>query len=281
MLKIIDSTIKKVVLVTILVILIIGAILGIFIYEYVIESDNLDQYIIENRGAIQWQLNSGEAKALQYQSYNMATENLKLIAKEQTNKPKAVVLDIDETVLNNYGNIIDENIKTTEGYTKENFSKWSKEEKATVIPGAKEFLSSAKEMGVQIFYISNRYPDDLQSTMDNMKALGLPNSDSEHILLKSNNSNKINRVNDIRHNYDVVMFVGDNLNDFPIGFDHKNNIERKEIVTNNKNEFGTKYIIIPNAAYGDWQGATFGYDYKKTDNQKIKEQNKSLLNLRN
>ena len=246
-----------------------------------IEKD-VNGYIIQNRGAVQWQLNSGEAEALEYQSYNLATSQLLQAVKMPSKKPKAVILDIDETVLSNYGNIIDTQIKTTDGYSKASFSKWAKQEKAKAIPGAVNFLKTSKNLGIETFYISDRFENaDLSSTIDNLKKLGMPYADKEHVLLKTTSSSKQARVNSISNKFDVVMYIGDNLDDFPKGFDHKSNIARKEMVKANEEDFGTKYIIIPNAAYGSWDGATFGYDYKKTSEQKIQDRNNALIALEN
>ena len=220
-------------------------------------------------GATEWQLGSGEVMALQYQAYNTAEKELESSVKDYTgNKKLAVVLDLDETVINNYGNTI-ENILSREGYSKEKFTAWAKQEKAPIIAGADDFLHKAEELGVEIYYVSNRYPEDLDATIENLKKLGLPSADKEHILIKTDSSNKAARVEEISKTHDIAMFVGDNLGDFPSDFYKKSNEERKDIVNKEEDKFGTKYIILPNASYGDWEGATFGYDFKKSEGEKI------------
>lgn len=57
-------------------------------------------------------------------------------------------------------------------------------------------------------------------------------------------------------------------------------IERKAIVEANKEKFGAEYIILPNSVYGDWDSATFNYDYKKTDEQKNKHRIDALNNYK-
>lgn len=228
-----------------------------------------------NGGAIQWAINSGESRALQYQAYNLATEKLIQKAKLPSEKTKAVVLDIDETVLSNFGSTIDDYL-SGEGYSKERFSNWCAEEKASLIAGADEFLKTAEELGIEVFYITNRYTEDLEHTINNLKALGLPNADNEHILVKTKSSSKAERVAEVEKNHEIIMFVGDNLGDFPEGFEKKSNPERTEIVDSVEDKFGTDYIVIPNPTYGDWEGATFNYDYSKSDEQKIEDRNKAL-----
>lgn len=261
---------KKIISLSVLASLVIGGFAG-----YVAKPDVELKFLEGNAGAIQWLVNSGESEALQYQAYNMATESLKMKVNKETEKPKAVVLDIDETVLNNFGSVIGDYL-TGEGYSKERFTAWSSEERAIPVAGADEFLKTAKELGVEVFYISNRYSEDLEYTINNMNKLGLPNADAEHILVKTDSSNKAERIAKVEENYEIVMFVGDNLNDFPEGFDKKTNSERKDMVSTVEDKFGTDYIIIPNPAYGDWEGATFNYDYSKTDAQKIEDRNNAL-----
>lgn len=228
-----------------------------------------------NGGAIQWTINSGESKALQYQAYNMATEKLIQKVGVPSEKTKAVVLDIDETVLSNFGSTIDDYL-TGKGYSKERFTAWCSEERASLIAGADEFLKTAEDLGVEVFYITNRYPEDLEHTINNLKALGLPNADGEHILVKTDSSNKAERVAKVEENHEIIMFVGDNLGDFPEGFEKKSNEVRSEMVDSVEDKFGTDYIVIPNPTYGDWESATFGYDFSKTDEQKIQDRNQAL-----
>ena len=230
-----------------------------------------DKYIDGTSSALQWQLNSGEVVALQYQAYNTAETQLeKMVSEYKGDKKLAVVLDLDETVINNYGNTIND-LVTGLGYSKDRFTEWALKEEATIIPGADSFLHKAEELGVEIFYITNRYPEDLQATINNLKKLGLPSADEAHTLIKTDSSNKSARVEEVSKTHDIVMFVGDNLGDFPSDFYKKLNAERQDLVDQNEDKFGTKYIILPNASYGDWDSATFGYDFKKTDLEKIED----------
>lgn len=228
--------------------------------------------------AIDWQLNSGEALAAQYQAYHNATKTLEEKSKVKSEKKKAVILDIDETVLNNYGSLADD-YKHGEVYTKEKFSKWVAEEECTIIKGADKFLNTANELGIDVYYISNRYTNDLDATIKNMKKLGLPFADKEHIFLRDKEGNKLDRVDKVRKDHDVVMFVGDNLGDFPADFDKKLNDERQDKVNQMQDKFGTDYIIIPNPSYGDFEYATFGYDFSKTDKQKTDMRNNAIDKL--
>lgn len=226
-------------------------------------------YVDGTASAMQYQYLSGEVEAIQYQTYNFATEKLKNIVSSYTgSKHLAVVLDLDETVLNNYGSEINDYL-SGKGYSSDRWAEWVGQSKATIIPGADEFLKTADKLGVNIYYITNRDVSGKQATVDNLKKLGLPCADDSHVLVKTDSSSKQDRVNKVSDFNDIVMFVGDNLGDFPAGFYKKSNEERKAIVESNKEKFGAEYIILPNATYGDWDTATYGYDYSKTDDQKV------------
>ncbi|HEX9027242.1 MAG TPA: 5'-nucleotidase, lipoprotein e(P4) family [Clostridium sp.] len=244
------------------------SILGMFVGTKVQAAEQV-KYLDGTASALQYQYASGEVEALQYQTYNLATEKIRSIAKDyKKTKPMAVVLDLDETVLNNYGSEIGDYLDR-QPYSADRWTAWVLKEKATIIPGADTFLSVAKSLGIQIYYISNRSTAEQDATIDNLTKLGLPNNDKEHVLVKTDNSSKQARVDAVAKTNNIIMYVGDNLGDFPADFYKKLNNERKEIVEKNKDKFGTEYIILPNATYGDWDNATFGYDYTKTDAQKI------------
>ncbi|WP_459480945.1 5'-nucleotidase, lipoprotein e(P4) family [Clostridium saccharoperbutylacetonicum] len=234
------------------------------------------KYMDGTASALQYQYVSGEVEALQYQTYNMATEKIKDIAKNyKKTKPMAVVLDLDETVLNNYGSEIGDFLDG-KPYSSDRWHAWVLKEKATVIPGADKFLDTANTLGVQVYYISNRSVTEQDATINNLKKLGLPHADKAHVLVKTDSSSKQARVDAVAKDNNIVMYVGDNLGDFPADFYNKLNDARKDIVEKNIDKFGTEYIILPNATYGDWDNATFGYNFKKTDAEKIQDRINAL-----
>ncbi|AGF55422.1 5'-nucleotidase (lipoprotein e(P4) family) [Clostridium saccharoperbutylacetonicum] len=234
------------------------------------------KYMDGTASALQYQYVSGEVEALQYQTYNMATEKIKDIAKNyKKTKPMAVVLDLDETVLNNYGSEIGDFLDG-KPYRSDRWHAWVLKEKATVIPGADKFLDTANTLGMQVYYISNRSVTEQDATINNLKKLGLPHADKAHVLVKTDSSSKQARVDAVAKDNNIVMYVGDNLGDFPADFYNKLNDARKDIVEKNIDKFGTEYIILPNATYGDWDNATFGYNFKKTDAEKIQDRINAL-----
>ena len=51
--------------------------------------------------------------------------------------------------------------------------------------------------------------------------------------------------------------MGDNLGDFSEIFEVDNTKERNDLVDQNKKYFGDKFIVLPNAMYGNWEGAVY------------------------
>ena len=126
-------------------------------------------------------------------------------------------------------------------------------EKAAAVPGALEFLKYAESKGVQIFYISNRYITQDEETRANLRKLGFPFIDKQHILLREKTSGKEERRKIVLKENEVIMLLGDNLSDFADVFDKKLTNERNKLVEDLKNKFGTEFIVLPNPMYGDWE----------------------------
>lgn len=204
--------------------------------------------------AVLWQQHSGEYRALAYQAFNLAQMQLDLILqnKEAHEKPFAIVTDIDETILDN-SPYSGKQIELEEDYIPERWAEWVNEKSAKPIPGALEFFNYAKAKGVEVFYISNRTHDQEQATLENMRKAGFPYSDKAHILLEKETSRKGKRRANVRETHEIVMLIGDNLTDFSAVFENRSTEDRNRSVDSLKSVFGNKYIVLPNAIYGDWE----------------------------
>ena len=206
--------------------------------------------------AVLWFQSSAEMQALFFQSYNIATESLakKLITKSNK-KPKAVIMDIDETVLDN-SPVEALSVLKNIPFSDSLWLSWVKKESAMVLPGAMDFIKYADSAGVEIFYVSNRNsPTEFGPTLENLKRAGLPFADSLHLLLKTDVSSKEVRRNSVAENYDILMLIGDNLADFDQVFDNRGDDAGIGAVRNNKSRFGTDFIVLPNPMYGPWINA--------------------------
>jgi 5'-nucleotidase (lipoprotein e(P4) family) len=224
-----------------------------------------------------WFQTSGEAKALYYQSYNIGKLRLdgKLAEKsKQSGLKPAIILDIDETIVDNSPRIV-WNIKNKQGPTF-SWKSWVNRAQAKALPGAIEFLKYAESKGVEIYYISNRDEINIVATIQNLKKIGAPMADREHVLLqKPNEIGKESRRMKVAKTHDIVLLFGDNLGDFS-GFDHLSPSERVNVVDRRREEFGKKLIVFPNPMYGDWEDAIYNYNKQLTDQQKDKLRKTSL-----
>ena len=136
------------------------------------------------------------------------------------------------------------------------------------IPGALEFIKFLQEKNIEIFYVTNRQMNMIDDTYDNLKAKGFPVK-KENIMPMGASSNKEPRRQEILKNYYVVMYVGDNLTDFPGGFEKTTSVVRNALVDKMREDFGKRLIILPNPLYGDWE-RSLPADKTRIENLKIK-----------
>lgn len=179
-------------------------------------------------------------------------------------KKPAIIVDVDETVLDNTAyeaRMILDGTKYPEGWVS-----WGKEAAATEVPGAKDFLNYAASKGVTIFYITNRVVELKEATQNNLIKLGIPwDQTKETILMRGENnwgSDKGSRRALVAQKYRVLLMAGDNLGDFVDAKD--NNLspqQRKAIVEEYADYWGEKWFMLQNIAYGDWEGALYDFDY--------------------
>lgn len=212
----------------------------------------------ENMMATNWYQTSGEARALYLQGYNVATQRLKEYLKTPHTKPYSIVLDLDETVLDN-SPYQAENIILGRGYDSKSWNEWVNMKKAKAVPGAKEFLQFADKNGVKIYYISDRTESQLEATIENLRAEGIPVQTNDSVLLKNKDdkSGKVNRREYVKNHTQLIMLFGDNLSDFDL-FSSKSIDERNAKVEELSKEFGDRFIIFPNPLYGAFETAIYG-----------------------
>ena len=213
--------------------------------------------------ATAWMQESGEYRALAYQVYNSAKDRffIEKSKPENKNKKLAVIMDIDETVLNNIYTQ-GEYIKNGSNYSPKAWDEWVKAEKATAIPGAVEFVDHVYKNGGEVFFITNRSEVERVSTLNNLKKEGFI-ADDKHLILKTKESSKEARRKAVENSgYNVVIYVGDDLNDFIDS--GATSEEKRDKVDEIKNQFGKKYFILPNPVYGGFE-AGLDKNYYKTD----------------
>ena len=221
----------------------------LFIFLFLFACNNVK--ISKKEHSLYWQKNSAEYVALSYQAYNLAKFRLDEKLNLEFNKRPAIVIDLDETVLNNlpYNEML---IDSSEIFTQESWSKWVNKKIATKVPGSLEFINYAKSKNVKIVYLSNRRVENYDPTKENLVNLGYPFDEDTLMLLRDETSDKTARRNTL-NDYEIIMLLGDNLADFNSVFYKKSNNERIQSVDSLSKMFGDKFIVFPNLIYGDWE----------------------------
>lgn len=225
--------------------------------------------------ALNWFQQSGEYQALAYQAFNFATLAFDK-APSLAGKPKAVIVDLDETMLDNSAYSAWQ-VKAKQPFSDKTWSAWTHAREATAVPGAINFANYVNTHGGTVFYVSNRDGQDAAATMDNLNRLGFSGVNSNTLRLKTDSSNKQARFDAIKAaGYNVVLYIGDNLNDYGEATWHQGNAQRRAFVNQNNRLFGTQFIILPNPLYGDWEsGLGEGYN-QLTPAQKLKTREVNL-----
>ena len=192
---------------------------------------------------VRWVVNSKEYEALCHQVYNHAKKILNAYGDDDL--PHAVVMDLDETVLDNSLYQIELHEKK-ETFNMESWAAWVEREEAKLVPGAYDYISLLRENKIQIIFISNRMDERLKSTKNNMKKLNIFSDDDIYLLRKNKKDKKHIRRQEIyksigrmknKGSFRVIQYFGDAMGDFP----DKGN-----------NKFGFDQFILPNPMYGKW-----------------------------
>jgi len=239
----------------------------------------------EMLNATLWQQTAAEYVGITNQVYRFARKNLDqaladttwTAALEQTGDfsklPPAIMLDIDETVLNNasYEARI---IKNLGQYSQSTFAEWCRNENAPAVPGAKTFLDYAAKRGVAVFYYSARREKLRDCTIRNIRELGLPLPDDSRLLL-SNGKGKSGYREMIAGQYRILLLVGDNLEDFVEG-SKSDPASRRELALRYAQRWGRQWIILPNAIYGHWESSSYNFDYQLPRERQLQQKLQQL-----
>jgi 5'-nucleotidase (lipoprotein e(P4) family) len=215
-----------------------------------------------------WVQTAAEYRACCLQTYRLAGEQLekKLAEPPKGTLPPAVVMDLDETVLDNspfqtwmYRYRVE--------YAQPLWDRWEEDfpDEVRLVPGAGDFIARAKKAGVAVVYISNRSQKYRPSTVRALVHLGLEEGDvGGRLLLATTTGDKTARRKAAEKQYRVLMYFGDNLRDFSEEFRaprvaaddvaglKKAIADRYQKVERHRERWGHDWVILPNPCYGEW-----------------------------
>lgn len=193
-------------------------------------------------------------------------------------KPPAIILDIDETVLDNSAYqswVVTENTS----YSGKTWAEFVNDEISTPIPGALALTKAAAAKGVAVFYVSNRKAPQEKATIANLKKYGFPDADADHVMLRGEikawGSAKGTRRAAVAKDHRIIMMFGDNFGDFvdDMGGDIKG---RLAMMNKYKDYWGQSWFMLPNPTYGSWESAAFNDKWGKPAGERRQDKLNSL-----
>ena len=228
--------------------------------------------------AVLWDQSAVEAQAVMSQAYVLArirldealadkgwTADPSVQAGDFAEKPPAVVLDVDDTVLNT-SQYQAWNVTAGTSFSPQTWTPYVNSKIDFAIPGAVEFTQYAASKGAKVFYVTNRTKEEEPATAERLKELGFAMGDNVDTLLTAKEqedwgSAKSTRRAFIAKDYRLLLLIGDNLGDFTDAY--KGSIaERQKVFEDNKAHWGKDWIALPNPTYGSWESAAYGHDFK-------------------
>src|SRR5262245_4229800 len=186
----------------------------------------------------------------------------------------AVVMDIDETVLDNSEpqlRLLREG--SCFGEFPAAWDDWVAERRAPAVPGAVEFIRGARAMTdaagrpVRVVFVTNRECarragsdaacPQKEDTIANLAALGLDVPTlADDVLLKGGRpdwgAEKLSRRQEIAGRYRIVLNIGDDLADFLPGVRRATVAERDRARCARDAYWGRRWFMLPNPLYGSW-----------------------------
>lgn len=204
--------------------------------------------------AVRWARTSAEHRAVYLQVYRAATAHVEREAAARAAGTWAVVLDADETVIDNSLYELERAEKNIP-FGSDSWREWTARRAATPLPGAAAFLARARALGGKIVIVTNRSAAECADTEAVFRAHSLA---YDAMLCKPDGgpSDKGPRFEAVARGttpgglppLEVVAFVGDNIQDFP-GLSQAVRKEADEAFA----PFGARFFVLPNPMYGSWE----------------------------
>lgn len=200
---------------------------------------------------VHWFRNAAEQRAAFLQAYRTAGERLRELARGKEAGRWAVILDADETVLDN-STYQKERWAVDSAFTNPSWNAWVRRAAAPALPGAAEFIGAARGAGGRVVLVTNRDEEVCPDTRENLRRLRIT---VDAVLCKpQGGSDKNPRFRAVAEGtaglppLEVLMWVGDNIQDFP-GLSQEVRLAPEAAFE----RFGRSWIVLPNPMYGSWE----------------------------
>lgn len=195
--------------------------------------------------------------------------------------PPAVVLDVDETVLNNSRYQVGL-IESGGEYSRDGWKAYVESQVATPIPGAVDFIKACRTAGVTVIYVTNREHEVESATRENLIKHGLMQEDDPDLIFtkyeKENwTSDKKSRRQELAKKYRILLLLGDDLNDFIATEYHGSSEVRRQAGEKYKSWFGERWFILPNPNYGGWEQALYEWENAVSSSTKRKRKREKMI----
>ena len=183
-------------------------------------------------------------QALQQPSFS--ADEVQAAAGEFEALPVAIILDVDETVLDN-SEYNRRRMQIGAEYDSKSWTAWGKERIAIPVPGAVEFLDYAQSKGVEVFFVTNRKDELRNATFDNLVKVGISTTQDRVLTRNSDEGrggDKISRRAIVAEKYRIALLVGDNFADLTAA-------DRDEFKA--APQISAGWVMLPNPVYGYWE----------------------------
>ncbi|MGY2401149.1 5'-nucleotidase, lipoprotein e(P4) family [Pseudomonas sp. SDO5271_S396] len=185
-----------------------------------------------------------------------------------TGLPPAVVVDIDETLLDNVP-LNARDVVNNQVYSYDRWNTWVDQAKAQALPGSVAFLQAARQKGITVYYLTNREHSQVAATVANLRLRGFPVERDEQVLAASTPTGHCESAGygkDCRRQWvaahaRVLLMAGDSLGDF-VQAEHNSLDAQRKAVAPYLNWLGQRWFLLPNPTYGNWYSAPYGDDEK-------------------
>lgn len=212
--------------------------------------------------AVAWSSTAAEFGTLCHQAFNFARLRVDQAVQRSSEGGRrlAIITDVDNTVVHasSYrGHLVNEGI---DFFDDEIWDELIPKNSMTLVPGVNEILTHCEEQDVEVFSVTNRDqgPDTLDLALKQRQYLGLPFTEREHPRVFTNSSDKTPARDSVSQTHELVLLLGDNLNDFKRDYYLDDVEQRFALLERDKNELGDRFVLLPNPTDGHWVRALFG-----------------------